>query len=67
MLGKVIGLKMKKLAFASMTALLSTGLLIGCSSDDEEDQDDPATEDSTEQEDQETDEGTDTEENEDEA
>ncbi len=50
-----------------MTALLSTGLLIGCSSDDEEDQDDPATEDSTEQEDQETDEGTDTEENEDEA
>ncbi|GAQ17731.1 iron ABC transporter substrate-binding protein [Oceanobacillus picturae] len=59
-------MKMKKLAFASMTALLSTGLLIGCSSDDE-DQDDPATEDSTEQEDQETDEGTDTEENEDEA
>ncbi|AVR00211.1 hypothetical protein ACTWPF_04690 [Oceanobacillus sp. M65] len=58
-------LKMKKLATASLTAILSTGLLIGCS-DDEDNQEDPATEDSTEQEDQETGEDTDTEENEDE-
>ncbi|MFD2630022.1 hypothetical protein [Oceanobacillus kapialis] len=49
---------MKKLAFASMTALLSTGLLIGCSNDDEN-QEDPATEDTTETEDQGTGEGTD--------
>ncbi|WP_156960086.1 hypothetical protein [Oceanobacillus manasiensis] len=55
-------LKMKKLAIASLTAILSTSLLIGCS-DDEDNQEDPATEDSTEQEDQET--GEDTEENED--
>jgi hypothetical protein len=41
MLGEVIMLKLKKLTFATMGAILSTGLLFGCAADEE----DPATED----------------------
>lgn len=55
-------LKMRKLAFATMTAFLSTGLLLGCAAEDEENPEEPATEEPTEQEDPATEEDSGTEE-----
>ncbi|MFC4024239.1 hypothetical protein ACFOUV_10585 [Oceanobacillus longus] len=44
-------MKLKKLTFAMMIAILSAGLLVGCGAEDGENPEEPATEDPAEQED----------------